>query len=228
MPEHKIGVVLLTNQDAAHNAPELSSRVVELMLAAKLGALPKNKPVSPTDKPDVSPDESALRRFEGTYLLYEGILFRFKYEKGNLFHIVGSDKLKLDALSPIEFAFGSRRYKFSLGESGKPKGVQIIDDYYDPQTAETSVIYLPVNDTPTDARGSNKPEWSRLVGKYAGTFFGSASEAKVSLENGYLYSNGELRLAEIKPDSFIRADGEAVIFKDEQLSVGNKIYVRKK
>jgi hypothetical protein len=25
-----------------------------------------------------------LRRFEGTYSLYEGVLFRFKYEKGNL------------------------------------------------------------------------------------------------------------------------------------------------
>jgi hypothetical protein len=114
-----------------------------------------------------------------------------------------------------------------VGDNGKPKGVQIIDDYYDPQTAETSVLFLPINDAPADARGLNKPEWSRLVGKYAGTFIGGASEAKVSLENGYLYLNGELKLTEIKPN-FFAAEGEAVIFNDEQLSVGNKIYVRKK
>jgi hypothetical protein len=120
-----------------------------------------------------------LRRFEETYLLYEGVLFRFKYEKGNLFHIVGTEKLKLDAASSTEFISGSRRYKFLFAENCKPKGVRISDSYYDPQTAENSVIYLLVNDTPADARGLNT-EWSRHVGRYAGTFFGSSSEIKVS------------------------------------------------
>lgn len=228
LPEHKIGVVLLTNQDAAHNAPELASRVIELMLAAKLGALSKNKPVSPAEKAGVSLNETALRRFEGTYLLYEGVLFRFKYEKGNLFHLVGDEKLKLEARSIDEFASGSRRYKFTLGENGRPKGVQISDDFYDPQTAENSVVYLPVNNTPADARGAKKTEWSHLVGKYTGTFIGAPNEVKVSVENGYLYLNDELKLTEIKPDVFIAADGEAIIFKDEKLSVGNKLYVERK
>lgn len=228
LPEHRIGVVLLTNQDAAHNAPDLASRIIELMLAAKFGSLAKNKPVTPVEKTTITVDESELRRFEGTYLLYEGILFRFKYEKGNLFHVVGSEKLKLAALSPTEFKSDSRRYKFSLGENGKPKGVQITDDYYDPQTAENSAIYLPVNDTPADARGLNQQGWSRLVGKYVGTFIGGMSEAKVSLENGNLYLNGELKLTENKPNFFNSADGEAVIFQAEQLSVGNKLYVKKK
>jgi hypothetical protein len=115
-----------------------------------------------------------------------------------------------------------------LAENGKPKGVQILDSNYDPQTAENSAIYLPVNDTPADTRGLNRPEWSRRVGKYTGTFIGGTSEVKVSLEKGYLYLNGELKLTEIKPDFFITADGEAVVFKGEQLSVGNKLYVRKK
>ena len=228
LPEHKIGVVLLTNQDAAHNAPDIASRVVELTFAAKLGASLKNKSVSPTNRPVVSLGESALRRFEGTYLLYEGILFRFKYDKGNLFQIVGNEKLKLDAHSSNEFTSGNRMYKFSLAEDGKQKGVQMFDSYYDPQTAENSVIYLPVNDTPADARGVNKPEWSRRIGKYTGTFIGATSEVKVSSENGYLYLNGELKLTERNSNFFVAADGEAVIFRDEQLSVGNKLYVRKK
>jgi CubicO group peptidase (beta-lactamase class C family) len=227
LPEHKIGVVLMTNQDAAHNAPDLASRVIELMLAAKLGTVPKNKTLRLTDRPIASLDESALRRCEGTYLLYEGVMFRFKYEKGNLFHIVGSEKLKLDAASSTEFIRGSRRYRFLLAENGNPKGVRMFDSYYDPQTAENSVIYLLVNDTPADVRGLNKPEWSRHVGRYAGTFIGSSSEIKVSWKNGYLYLNGELKLIETKPDFFITADGDAVIFKNERLSVGNKLYARK-
>jgi hypothetical protein len=227
LPEHKIGVVLLTNQDAAHNAPDLASRVIELMLAAKLGVVPKNEPVTATDKPIVSLDERALRRFGGTYLLYEGILFRFKYEKGNLFHIVGNDKLKLDARSSSEFTHGSRLYRF-VGEDGPPKGLQIFDSYYDPQTAENSVINLALNDAPTDGKGLNKPEWSKHVGRYAGTFIGASSAIRVSLENGYLYLNGELRLTETKPDFFTTADGDTVVFTDRRLLVGNKVYFKNK
>ncbi len=228
LPEHKIGVVVLTNQDAAHNAPDLAGRIVELMLAAKLGTVPQNKPARVAPEPMARLDESMLRRFEGTYLLYEGILFRFKYERGNLFHVAGSDKLKLDAVSSSEFTYGSRRYRFMLAENGKPKGVQILDAYYDPQTAENSVTYLPVNGTPTDPKGLNKPEWSRHAGRYTGTFLGGGSEVQISLERGYLYLNRELRLTEMGPDFFLSADGDAVIFKDSTVSVANKLYSRRK
>ena len=227
LPEHKIGVVLLTNQDTAHNAPQLAGRVIELMLTAKLGTAPKNNPVSVKERRVVSLGEETLRRLEGTYLLYEGILFHFRYEKGDLFHILGNEKLKLASVSPTEFVSGSRLYRFLLAENGRPKGVQIIDDYYDPQTAENSVIYLHVNDTPGDAQGLRKSEWSRLTGKYAGTFIGVNSEVKVSLENGHLYLNERLKLREHSTKSFICADGESVIFEGDQLLVGNKLYFRK-
>jgi hypothetical protein len=115
-----------------------------------------------------------------------------------------------------------------LAENGKPKGLQIFDAYYDPQTAENSVVYLPINDTPADEPGLNRPAWSRYVGKYTGSFIGATSDVKVSLENGYLYLNGELKLTEIRPDFFIAADGETVIFRDERLSVGNKLYSKRK
>ena len=73
----------------------------------------------------------------------------------------------------------------------------------------------------------NKPQLSRHAGRYAGTFIGSSSEVKVSSENGYLYLNGNLKLTETKPDFFITADGDAVIFKNERFSVGNKLYSKK-
>jgi len=228
LPEHRIGVVLLTNQDTAHNAPDLAGRVIESMLEVKLGTVPKNRPFTPAGKPISSPDESDLRRFEGTYLLYDGALFRFKYEKGNLFHVVGKERLKLDRYSSNEFTRGSRRYKFLLTENAQPKGVLIVDPYYDPQTAENSAIYLPINDTPGAPPGPNKSAWPRHAGKYTGTFLGGTSEVRVSLEKGYLYLNDELRLAETGSDFFIAADGEAIIFSDERLSVGNRLYSKKK
>jgi hypothetical protein len=60
-----------------------------------------------------------------------------------------------------------------------------------------------------------------------GTFIGGQSEITVSRQNGYLYLNGQLKLTETRPDFFITADGEAVIFKDERLSIGNKLYSKK-
>ena len=228
LPEHRIGVVLLTNQDTAHNAPDLASRVIELMLAAKLGTVPKNKPITVSDKLPGSVDESELRRFEGTYLLYGGILFRFKVEKGNLFHVIGNEKLKLDVHASNEFTSGSRRYRFVLADDGKPKGVQIIDPHYDPQTSENSVIYLSLNDVPADGKGPNKPEWSQHVGRYAGTFIGDRSETNVFLKNGYLYLNGGLKLTEMKSGFFITADGDSVVVTNERLSVGNKVYFKSK
>ena len=160
-------------------------------------------------------------------MLYEGILFRFRFEKDNLLHIVGNEKVKLVGVSPTEFVSGSRLYRFLLAENGRPTDLQIIDGYYDPQTAENSVTYLPINDTPADAQGVRKAEWSRLTGKYAGTFIGVNSEVKVSLVNGHLYLNDRLKLRESSSNSFICADGEAVIFKGDQLLVGNKLYFRR-
>jgi hypothetical protein len=76
--------------------------------------------------------------------------------------------------------------------------------------------------------GSNKSVWPRHAGKYTGTFLGGRSEVKVSLEKGYFYLNAELRLAETGSDFFITADSEAIIFSDERLSVGNRLYSKKK
>ena len=227
LPEHRIGVVVLSNQDAAHNAPDLTNGILESMLTTKLGGGLPNKPLESEENSVIYVDKSTLRRFEGTYMLYEGILFRFKYENGDLFHIVGKDRIKLHIRSATEFQSGSRLYKFLLAENGKVQGVRIVDPYYDPQTAENSILHLPLNDSPADSHGPNKDGWRRLTGRYNGSFIGLPSEARISVEKGNLYLNGELKLIELKPDFFIAADGEEVIFRGEQLSVGNKTYPKK-
>jgi CubicO group peptidase (beta-lactamase class C family) len=228
LPEYKLGVVVLTNQGAVHNAPEIASEVVKLLLKAKLGSFPQNKLLTPTNAPRASVDESALRRLEGTYLLYEGVLFRFKSENGQLFHLDGKEKLQLEAHSPTEFTSGTRRYYFVLDETGKPRGVRVFDPYYDPSSMENGVTYLPINDTPADERGANKREWAQHVGKYIGTFTGESTEVRISLRDGYLYLNNELKLTEQTSGLFFTVDGEAAVFKNGSLLSGNKFYLKKK
>jgi CubicO group peptidase (beta-lactamase class C family) len=226
LPEHGLGVVVLTNEGAEHSGPELASRAVELLLRAKLGALPRNRPPAPVGRPTAAPDDTALRRLEGTYLLYEGILARFKFEGGRLIHQDGREKLRLEARGPLEFSAGSREYRFLLGEGGAPEGVRFRDPYYDPSTAENSVLFLPFNHA--GGRGPNEREWARYEGKYAGAFMGGPAAAEISLKDGFLFLNGGLRLTEHAPDLFFTADGDAVIFKGDRLTVGNKPFLKKR
>ncbi|HEY6121623.1 MAG TPA: hypothetical protein VIV66_16815 [Pyrinomonadaceae bacterium] len=53
--------------------------------------------------------------------------------------------------------------------------------------------------------------------------------AKVFLKNGYIYlnSSGELKLTEYQPGLFFTAEGEAVISQGNQLSLGNRPFVKK-
>jgi len=228
LPEYKLGVVLLTNQGASHNAPAIAGEIIKLMLNAKRGSAPQKGPLTPAGTPRQFTDEPALRRLEGSYLLYEGVLFRFKVENGKLFHLAGKEKLRLEAHSPTAFTSGGRRYEFSVDEKGNPRGVRIIDPHYDPSSAENSVTYLPVNDTPTGAQGPNKREWRQFVGKYVGTFIGETTEATISIKGGNLYLNNELKLTEQAAGLFLTADGEAVVFENGGLLAGNRHYLKKK
>ncbi len=227
LPEQKIGIVLLTNQGASHNAPAFAGEIMKLMLKAKLGSVPANRPLARANRPRVSTDESALRRLEGTYLLYDAILYRFKVENGKLFQLAGKDKVQLEAHSQTEFTHGSRTYEFFLDEKGKAKGVRITDPYYDPSSAENSVTYLPINDAHGEEEGANKREWRQFVGKYAGSFIGESTEATVSIKNGHLYLNNELKLTQQDASLFFTADGEAVIFDKGGLVAGSRPFVKK-
>ena len=227
LPEHRIGVVLLTNQSSAHNAPALAGQVSDLLINAKGKTQRVNKSV-PVNTPMAGNDEASAERLAGTYLLYDGILAQFRFEKGGLFHLVGRDKVRLYPHSMDEFVSGDRRYKFILSEGGRPKGVTITDPNYDPQTAENSVLFLAANDSPSDRKGPDKPGWRSRAGNYTGTFIGAPSHARISMRNGYLYLDEQVKLSEFESDYFTTADGDAVTFQGPRLSVGNLAYEKRK
>ena len=224
LPEHGIGVVVLTNQGSAHNAPALAGEAVQLMLRAKLGMLPRNGIPAPTASPPAT--GPALETFAGSYLLYDGIVARFEAVRGRLVQRFGRDSQPLERTGAAEFAQGSRRFVFSMDDHGAPRSLRIEDPYYDPSSAENSVLHHAFNDGAARAGEGAAEEWRRYVGTYRGSFIGAEAHVVVSLRAGHLYLDDTLLLSPGAPDLFFLADGESVAFSPDRVVVGNRPFVR--
>jgi CubicO group peptidase (beta-lactamase class C family) len=222
VPEHDLGVVVLTNQDSAHNAPALADDAVALVLRARLGRLPAR----PSHKSDsVTVPRASLGRLTGSYLLYDGILLRFDVKRGALQVRAGQNPERLDTLSETEFATGGRRYRFQLDGSGAARSVEIVDTLYDPSTAENSVLWYMRNDA-VETTGINTQHLQH-VGTYRGTFIDSPADVRISAHGGALYVNGTIRLTADQDGTFVMADGEPVIFDGDRVIVANKPFQRR-
>ncbi|MGE3467012.1 MAG: hypothetical protein AB7J13_08775, partial [Pyrinomonadaceae bacterium] len=222
IPEYGVGAVVLMNQQRGLAASALTNSALELMIRAKYGDVPQVRPIASASRPVVAVARELLRWIEGTYK--GGGLVTFRVEEGHLFRVVGDEKHKLDAHSATEFSSGLRKYTFDLDQSGKSKGVHVVDPNY----SSNGVEYWAVNDTPTDEPGPNRREWSDYVGQYRGSSYGSNVETNVSIRNGYLYSSwgGGLKLNEYRPGVFFNPDGESVIFLGVRMSLGNRPFIK--
>jgi CubicO group peptidase (beta-lactamase class C family) len=221
IPEYGVGAVVLTNQRVSSPSGSIANRALELMIESKLGSVPKNKPIVYAKKPAISIDAKLLRRLEGTY---KNSGNTFRVEEGSLYRISDKEKFKLDALNPTEFTSGSQKYTFSLDASGKAQGVEVLDPNY----SNNGLEYWPVNDSPHDEPGANRSEWRAYVGEYATKSYDGVLKTQVAIKNGYLYLswNGGLKLGEYKPGLFFTAEGEAVIFQQNKMLLGNRPFLK--
>lgn len=221
MPEYGIGVVVLTNAQSGSLSSDIADRVMLKMIEAKKGSVPPNKPSDFSDKPIVNPEPNLLRRLDGTYKSRFNLV-TFKFEEDGLFHISGNNKTKLNAISPTEFIFGNRKLTFYVDANGRPTGVFVL--------SQSEAEFMPFNDSPNDQPGANKPEWQSFVGDYQGQSYGNPVTTKVFLKNGYLYVSwgSGLKLTEYQPGLFFTAEGEAVSFQGDRLSLGNRPFVKSK
>lgn len=237
IPEYKIGVVVLTNRLRLTDfLPEEIGRQALLMMAqAKYGTLPPDKPLISLDKPVISLSAEQLRRLEGTYNLGTNasipanlVIFKvedgslFYMEKGSIFNPSDYSKVKLEAHSATEFSSAKQIFTIRLDKAGKVAGVSVQD------RASTDTAFMSFNDRPDELPGPNKPEWKTYAGTYTGKVIGIPIEATVSIKNGYLYvSWGDgLKLTEHAPSLFFRSDGESVSFRDNQMRLGNRPFVK--
>jgi CubicO group peptidase (beta-lactamase class C family) len=218
-PEYQVGVVVLTNLWSGGLPSQTAWNVLQQMIDAKYGPVPRRGPAPFTNKPVITLETRLLQRLEGTYKPL-GNVVAFKVKKDGLYRVFETADVKLKAHSPTEFSSGDAKYTFFLDEAGKPKGVQVL--------SSSGVQFMPYNDRPGEEAGPNKKEWQDFVGEYAGKLFGDTTKVSVMIKNGYLYLEGwgGLKLTEYKPGLFFTADGEAVIFQNDRMSLANWRYLK--
>lgn len=219
LPEYGIGVIVLTNNGDSGISETLTDEAFKLMLTAKYGAVPADKPVQLTDKPATELDAKTLSLLEGTYRAYSSIV-TFQVKNGRLHYLRGNRDLQLKAHGPTEFTADGQKFTFYMDETGRPKFVHYM--------GKDSVDTFLTNDRPNEAPGPNRPEWSQYIGQYQGPAFGIKYTTRIYLKNGYLYSSrGDgTKLLEYKPGLFFTTDGEAVIFQNNRMSLGSRPVVK--
>ncbi|MEZ4587090.1 MAG: serine hydrolase domain-containing protein [Gemmatimonadales bacterium] len=214
IPEHRVGVVVLSNQHSSI-AYELADSALRKMVRAKLGQVPPDPPVSFDDAPEVEPDPAVLSRLAGSYKRRSSLI-RFAVVDGALH----ADSTRLVARGPTTFSGPGVRYRFALGPDGAPRGVEM--------TSCCGLEYWPYNDGPGDPPGPNRAWWATVVGSYRAPVFGGFHPMEVSVRRGYLYLDwgGGQRLREHAPRLYFTPDGESVRFLDDRVEVGNRPFSR--
>ncbi len=218
-PEYQLGVVVLTNCASGSLPVQTAWGVLQQMIDAKFGPIPRRGPAPFTNKPVITLETRLLQRLEGNYKP-RGSVAPFKVKGNDLYRVSGTTDTKLKAHSPTEFSSDDQKYTFFLDEAGNPKGVHVL--------SFSGVEFMPINDRPGEEAGPNKKEWQDFVGEYSYKFQGDTTNASVMIRNGYLYLKGRggLKLTEYKPGLFFTADGEAVIFQNGVMVLGHNHYLK--
>lgn len=205
VPEHDVGVIVLTNDSGHSTLPSLTKKALEKMIDEKVK--PRAKPVKP----------ELLERLVGTYTADGNLspqLLRISLEEGKLFYYTADSETELLPQSPTEFLSNTgTKYSFELDEGGRPTSVY-VDDTIFPFRSK-------YNDGPSDEPGPNKPEWQEFTGIYRYKEYGRVNYLALSILNGYLYltfEDDDLKLHHHRDEVYFTADGEALIIQEKALN----------
>jgi CubicO group peptidase (beta-lactamase class C family) len=218
VPEHKVGVVVLTNGEGGDNfVADVADQVLQEMIRAKTGSLALDKPLPGVGETVINPEPEILRPLEGTYIISSQTI-TFRANAGRLHLIRGKRDQILDAYSPTRFGGAGQTYEFVTDERGKVPEVRNAGD--------NGVSVFVRNDSLEDAPGRFRSEWDRYVGDYRARAYGLEDVKSVTRKNGYLYWNDRLKLTEYRENLFFTADGDAVEFGRDSVDYGNRHFHR--
>jgi CubicO group peptidase (beta-lactamase class C family) len=228
-PDYGIGVVVVCNQEYSNPAPVIAFFAHWLMVAELLGAVPPTPALAPIRIPVLPLDLDQLKRFEARYRR-PGALVKAQVQDDYLTLTDADARNVLDAHTPTVFTNQNRKYTFMTGENGAVNALHFLSPNYTTNASE----YWPVNDTPHDEPGPNKPEWNGFVGQYIGYLTADKLSVKVFMKNGYLYIEGPtssnwyggIKLSEYRPGLFFTPDGESVEFSPAKMALGNRPFVK--
>src|SRR5215467_8801092 len=95
-PEYQLGVVVLTNSTSGNLPVQTAWGVLQQMIDAKYGPVPRRGPAKFTDKPVITLETKLLQRLEGTYKP-RGAVVTFKVKENSLYRVSGTTDEKLNA-----------------------------------------------------------------------------------------------------------------------------------
>lgn len=222
LPEYGLGVAILCNQQNA-SMQTLATQALWMMVAARRGQVSPTPVYAPIQDFEVMLRPAQLQRLTGTYRR-NGSVVTVQADGPGLALLSGSSTVRLRPHAATEFFAGSQRYLFDLEQTGNAQGIRVIGPDYN----ENFVEYWPLNDSPQDAPGPELPEWREFVGRYVGRKYGQDAPLAVFAKNGFLYLDweGGLKLNSYRPGLFFTADGEAVEFQRDALTLGNRPFAK--
>jgi CubicO group peptidase (beta-lactamase class C family) len=221
-PEKGLAVVLLTNL-GGHSAGGWRLRnVVDQLVIGRDGPTPvadagtEGMTALPSDDARV---EAILGRYgKGGH---EG--FTIGYEDGTL-----GMQFDPEAFYPLTFFDDDGKL---VGMYGNFSEVRFLPPIQEGRHASVTTIHrrfsnpyfhvYDFKDSPTDAPGPNRPQWSTYVGDYQLLRFGEPEETvEITVKNGYLYY-GDRKCAEHEPGLFFTYDGQVLDLRSDQPSMAN-------
>lgn len=199
IPEHKIGVVVLTNEDLVSGITEKIGQIgLERMLEAKLGQIPQKNPQPIPIEP------AALDRFTGDYES-ESYWAHLEVDQGILMANISGQRLTLEPIEAEAFlADGRFCYResctFQCNDSAEVTGFQLLSQKF------TRVDPNKTVDVPE--------AWHQFLGSYGPEFI----PLVVRIQHGHLYAMTEnmvdYRLTPLNRTVFKMPPG---MYVDEQL-----------
>jgi len=224
LPAYSLGVVVLLNQTAMHEAVhiQLVYEALRGMIQAKYCSVPEDQLLPDADRPAIHLNVNTLHRLEGKYRGTDNITENTLYvqEKGGSLYLGESQLLR--PFEPTRFTMeDGTRVTFHLDSQGQADEMYILGRWGHSR--------YPLDHAFRQEQGPDKAVWKGFTGIYTIREDGIFLFTAVSIKKGYLALNGwigDTLLDEYQPGLFFTVDGEAVSFRKDLLIYGNAIHVR--
>ena len=202
LPEHNIGVVVLSNDQNRSYSYEIAFKAMKLMINT----------IKQSQEKYVNPD--LLKRLEGTYKASRQPLIRIAYEKGALhLYDTNSNEKHLTPETPLEYTSDDGvKYSFKL-EDDTSATLHV-------QTQTTSFT-AKINNRTNDSRGPGGPHGDKHLGTYQYQYYGRAAYLTLTKIDGHLHiieKDYPMKLTHHRDNVYFDAEGEAFTLKKDALT----------
>jgi len=196
---------------------QIIAKAEPVLVKYKLGKVPED--ITITDKIKLSPkiplDLRKAKRLQGTYIS-RMLNIDVKLQDSKLVLFSQGKEFNLEQHSATEFS--CKVYPlltFDLDQSGRPITIELVE-------SSGRITILDYDSGPEDAPGPNNRQWQDYSGIYRYNFGDIALYSTTVVRNGYLHlvtnlGNKIYKLSEYQPGLFFTADGQNVIFENNQL-----------